>query len=41
MESDLLQIMLDSPTATYNAGETLHGQVKLFLKSQKLVRGKQ
>lgn len=41
MESDSLLILLDNPTATYTAGETVRGQLKLSLVKEKLVRGKQ
>lgn len=41
MEKDSLLILLNSSTATYNAGETVRGQLKLSLVSEKFVRGKQ
>lgn len=40
MEEDSLQILLNTPRATYFAGETIIGLIKLSLKSEKLVRGK-
>lgn len=40
MEENSLEILLNKPTATYVAGETINGLIKLSLTSEKLVRGK-